>query len=217
MKRKKQARKGALVMVATLMFAAPAMASLVIQNYMEADVTLADACFTKVAGNDPVSYTGADADDPLAGFDNTTNTVTVSGANLLEEKLTIRGMQGDRVMYTDVVRYQNTCDVALSVTLIAEGATATGNWVDRSAQIYISTVAAPAALPGDASSTDWDNQPIIVTANTAAITAPNNQTGTVTILPGGEVRGAVVVAAGTSSVLAGVGTVNWIATATHNN
>ncbi len=215
MKRKKQARKGMLVMVATLMFAAPAMASLVIQNYMEADVTLADACFSKVAGDDPVSYTGTDANDPLAGFDDTTNTVTVSGANLLEEKLTIRGMQGDRVMYTDVVRYRNTCDIDLNVTLIAEGATATGNWVDRSAQIYISNIAAPTGLPGV--SVDWNNQPIIVTAGTAAITAPNNRTGSVIIPAGGEVQGAVVIAAGTGSALTGVGTVNWVATATHNN
>ncbi len=215
MNRKMQARRGSLVMVATLMFATPAMASLVVQNYMEADVAIVDACFSKVPGQDPISYTGQDDDDPLAGFDDT-NTVQVSGTNLLEEKLTIRGMRGDRVMYTDVVRYQNTCDVPMSVTLIADGTTATGDWGDRSAQIYISTVAAPASLPGDPTSGEWDNQPIIVTPGSAAISAPNNQTGSVTIPPGGEVRGAIVVAAGVDAT-DGVGTVNWIATATNDN
>lgn len=217
MKRKKQARRGSLVMVATLMFASPAMASLIVQNYMEADVTVADACFTKVAGQDPVSYTGTDADDPLASFDGVNNTVLVSGVNLLEEKLTIRGMKGDRVTYTDVVRYKNTCDVDLDVVLIADGSTAVGDWTERSARIYISTVAAPAALPGDLTSTDWNSQPIIVTAGSGAITAPNNRTGSVTIAAGGEVRGAVVVAAGNTATTTGVGTVNWIATATHDN
>ncbi|MEZ5342668.1 MAG: hypothetical protein R2706_14840 [Acidimicrobiales bacterium] len=198
------------------MFATPAMASLIVQNYMEADVSVADACFSKAPGRDPITYTGSDADNPLAGFNDTNNTVQVSGANLLEEKLTIRGMRGDRVMYTDVVRYQNTCDVPLKVSLIADGTTATGDWDDRSAQIYISTVGAPGSLPGDPSSTDWDNQPIIVTANSAAISAPNNRTGTVTIPAGGEVRGAVVIAAGVDATN-GIGTVNWIATASHDN
>lgn len=215
MKHKKHTRRGAMIMVATLMFATPAMASLVIQNFMEADVNVGDACFVKVAGDDDASYNGTDANDPLATFA-TGGTVTVAGADLMEEKLTVRGMIGDRVMYTDVVRYQNNCDVPLDVTLIAEGAAATGAWTDRSAQIYISNVASPSGLPGEVAS-GWDSQPIIVVADTGAFPATNDETGTVTVAPGSEVRGAVVVAAGTGSLATETGTVNWVATAVHNN
>lgn len=205
-------RRAALVVTAITVFATPAFASLLVQNFMEADVTVADACFVKVAGADIAQYTPTDADDPSAAFDSTTNTITVDGADLLEEKLTVRGMVGDRVTYTDVVRYENNCDVPLDVTLVASTTTATGDWTDRSARIYISDVAVPTGRPGAATS-GWNATPIVVDADTGNIAATNAQTGTVTVAPGGEVRGAISVSAGVTASTAGIGTVNWVAEA----
>ncbi len=220
----KLTRKTALVIVAFLVFATPAMASLVVQNFMQADISAADPCFFKVAGDDTITYTGADGDDPFVAFD-ATQTVQVDGSNLIEETISVRGMTGDRVVYTDVVRYQNRCNVPLDITLVADGANGTGDWADRSARIYISTSAGaigaadeaevpPAGLPGDVgAASGWDASPIVVNAGGAI---SETATGTVTLNPGQELRGAIVISTGTGAG-DGVGTVNWQARATNNN
>lgn len=218
-------RRSALLASAFMVFATPAFASLVVQNYMQADITVADACFVKVAGDDIASYAAtANPDDPLSTFSATlTDTITVDGTDLLEEQLTIRGMRGDRVTYTDVVRYQNNCNVALDVTLVASTATATGDWADRSARIYISeashAIGTPDAtftgFPGAASS-GWNATPIVV-EDGGAIPALNAQTGTVTVDPGDEIYGAISVAAGVAATTTGTGTVNWVAQAVNAN
>ncbi len=214
----------ALVVVALLVFATPVMASLVVQNFMQADITAAAPCFFKVAGDDTTSYNGGDADDPLVAFD-ATQTVNVDGSNLIEETITVRGMTGDRIVYTDVVRYQNRCDVSLEVRLAADGSAGTGNWTDRSARIYLSTSSdvigaadasevAPAGLPGDVGvSSGWDANPIVVNAGG---TISQSSTGTVVVAPGRELRGAIVVSTG-SSASGAIGSVNWQARATNSN
>lgn len=219
-------RRGALLAAAFMVFATPAFASLVVQNYMQADITVANACFVKVAGDDITSYAAtANADDPLSTFSANplSDTITVDGTDLLEEQLTIRGMKGDRVTYTDVVRYQNNCNVALDVTLVASTATATGDWADRSARIYISEAshvigsadATFTGFPGAASS-GWNATPIVVEAG-GAIPALNAQTGTVTVDPNDEIYGAISVAAGVNATTTGTGTVNWVAQAVNAN
>jgi hypothetical protein len=217
-------QKSAMLIVAGLVVATPAMASLVVQNFMQADVTAADPCFFKAPGDDTISYDGGDANDPLVAFD-ATQTVQVDGSNLIEETITVRGMTGDRIVYTDIVRYQNRCDVPLSVTLVADSSSGTGDWSDRSARIYLSTASdaigladaaetAPAGLPGDVgAASGWDASPIVIDAGG---TISETSTGTVLVQPGRELRGAIVISTGTSAG-AGVGSVNWQARATNSN
>ncbi len=217
-------RQTALLIVAFCVFATPAMASLVVQNYMQADITAADPCFFKTAGDDTTSYTGADADDPLVAFD-ATQTIQIDGSNLIEETISVRGMVGDRIVYTDVVRYQNRCDVTLDITLVADSSTGTGDWTDRSARIYLSTASdvigaddasevAPAGLPGDVGAgSGWDANPIVIDAGGAI---SETSTGTISLAPGRELRGAIVVSTGTGAG-SGVGSVNWQARATNSN
>jgi hypothetical protein len=223
-------RRAALLATGFMVFATPAFASLVVQNYMEADITVADACFVKVAGQDATTY-GApiDPDDPSAGFsaDDTASTgdiIIVDGAELLEEKLTVRGMIGDRVTYTDVVRHQNNCKVSLTVRLVAGARPATAGWTDRSARIYVSdtthVIGDPALLfadlgmPGSAAS-GWNGTPIVVDVGGAITT--NTQTGPVVVDPGEEIYGAISVSAGVSALVSETGTVNWVAQATNTN
>lgn len=214
-------RRGALVATAMTVFATPAFASLVVQNFMEADITVADACFVKVAGDDITSYgTPTDPDDPLATFDGATNNITVEGVQLLEEKLTVRGMVGDRVTYTDVVRYENNCDVSLDIRLVASSATAAGDWVDRAARIYISDTPlpigptnSPTGFPGEFGA-QWDTTPIVIEAGGNISVS---QTGSVTVPPGEQLQGAITVSAGTGANTAGTGTVNWVAQAVNIN
>jgi len=214
--------RGALLLVATLVFATPAMASLVVQNFMQAEITAADPCFFKAAGDDTLTYTGADADDPFVAFDDT-QTIQVDGSNLIQENIAVRGMTGDRVVYTDIVRYQNRCNVPLQITLVADSTTGVGDWNDRSARIYLSTASdvvgaadadevPPAGLPGDVGA-GWDAQPIVVDAGG---NVSETTTGTITLAPGRELRGAIVISTGTGAG-DGVGTINWQARATNSN
>lgn len=224
----KISRRAALAIVGIMVFATPAFASLIVQNFMQADIQVGEACFVKVAGDDPISYVGGDADDPLASFSNDPNKavdpdiIVVNGANLLEERLTVRGMRGDRVFYTDVVRYQNNCNIPLQIRLVTDAAAATGDWVDRSALVYLSSrpvaIGAEPSLgrPGTPNS-GWDQTPIVVAATTGAIEFTNSQTGSVTVAPGQELRGAIVVLAGVNSSSNGIGTINWLAEAINEN
>jgi len=216
--------RGALLLVATLVFATPAMASLVVQNFMQAEISAADPCFFKAAGDDTLTYAGADADDPFVSFDDT-QTIQVDGSNLIQENIAVRGMTGDRVVYTDIVRYQNRCDVPLQITLVADSTNGVGDWTDRSARIYLSTASdvvgaadadevAPAGLPGDVgAASGWDAQPIVVDAGG---NVSETTTGTITLAPGRELRGAIVISTGTGAG-DGVGTINWQARATNSN
>lgn len=217
-------QKSALIIVAGMVLATPAMASLVVQNFMQADISAAAPCFFKAAGDDTISYDGGDANDPLVIFD-ATQTVSVDGSNLIEETITVRGMTGDRIVYTDVVRYQNLCDVALEVSLVADSSAGSGDWSDRSARIYLSTAShvvgasdanevAPAGLPGDIGvSSGWDASPIVIDAGG---NISETSTGTVSLAPGQELRGAIVISTGATAG-PGIGSVNWQARATNSN
>lgn len=216
-------RRAALATVATLVVATPAMAGLVIQNQMQADITSSEACFSKVAGADDGAYTGATATSPLGGFndDPATETIEVDGVSLLEERLEVRGMRGDRVIYTDLVRFRNECGIPLEVTLVADANVGTGDWIDRSARIYLSatpvTIGSAVDLGRPGSGTGgWDPTPIIVEADSGAIPVTNARTGTVTLPPGQELRGAIAITAGVDSADGSVGTVNWVAEAVHS-
>lgn len=217
-------RRAMLIIVAMLVFATPATASLLVQNFMQADVSSAEACFVKVAGDDTASYDGATFsanDDSTDAIDD--DTVEINGVDLLEENITVEGMRGDRVMYTDVVRYQNNCDITMDIRLITDATTATGDWTDRSARIYLAALTAtvgadPTGLgrPG-ATGEGWDATPIIVEANTGTIPVGNQATGTVSVAPGQEIRGAFVISAGINASDTSIGTINWVAEATHAN
>lgn len=220
----KLTNRTALLVVATLVFATPAMASLVVQNFMQADITAADPCFFKAAGDDTLTYAGSDADDPFVAFD-ASQTIQVDGSNLIQENIAVRGMTGDRVVYTDIVRYQNRCDVPLEISLVADSANGIGDWTDRSARIYLSTASdvigaadadevAPSGLPGDVGAgSGWDAQPIVVDAGG---NVSETATGTITLPAGRELRGAIVISTGTGAGT-GTGTINWQARATNSN
>ncbi len=153
---------------------------------MRADVTGAAARFVKVAGADVAAT--ADVD-----FDNTTTTVSATtGITFLQETISVTGYAGDRVTYSDVVRYQNTCDYDITVTLRAEADPA-GNpdlsaagWADKYARVYISNTAAPALPVGGG---DWSGNYIEVSGGAVA----NATAGPVAVTSGSEVQGAFLI------------------------
>ncbi len=201
-------RRSAAIIVALLMVAAPASASIIVQNFMEADITAAPPCFVKTTGDDAANSTQASFDATGA------NTIAVDGVDLLEEKISVNGMTGDRVIYTDVVRYENNCAEAINVVLTTNQVS--GDWSELAAEIWISNIAAPASVDPnlDVAADNWNDDYIIVPAGTAA-GAFVDSTGVITVAPGGEVQGAFVVSSDIAFT-AGTATVNWVAQATIN-
>lgn len=202
-------KKTALASLVAIVLATPVMAAVLVQNYMEADIAAAAPCFNKTAGGDAGFEYGGTS---IADFDATNTTTGPNGVVLTEEKLTLTGMVGDRVVYTDIVRYNNDCDFPITVQLVQ--ATASG-WGGAAVDLWISNVPTPGNDLTDNGGTgpdNWNDTQLIVNG---AGTVTSAATGTVTIPPNSSVQGGVVIetpaaaAAGTS-----VGTLNWIAQAT---
>lgn len=205
----------AVLVLGLLMLAVPALAAVITQNFMRADVSADAACFTKVAGDDALAFNNP-ALDPYLEFDNTVAVVDGgSGLSLLQERLTVEGYAGDRITYTDYVHYENNCATPLTVTLVAEpdfngDPAKDGSWADVQASIYLS-VATNGTAGTNLSSADWDASPIVVNA-----TATPGSTGSVTINPGEYVQGAIVIDADVASAGSGPYTLRYTAQAAHN-
>ncbi|MEM7093191.1 MAG: hypothetical protein AAF567_09335 [Actinomycetota bacterium] len=200
-------RRSAAIVVALLMIAAPAGASVIVQNYMEAEVSAVAPCFAKTVGADPdpVGTPGA-----LITYDGTGNTTTVDGVDLIEERITLTGMVGDRVIYTDVVNYVNNCTDPITVQLTSTGVS--GDWSDFSAEIWISNVANPANIDPNqdpALTDDWNDTLLFVGDPFVA-----GSTGSVVVAPGASVQGAFVVSTDVAIAGGTTATVNWVAEAT---
>ena len=183
--------RGAVAAILAIAVATPVLAAVLIQNFMRADIEAVQACFVKVEGGDATTYNVAAA-DPYANVD-TTSTVSANGIDFLQEEVTVKGYDGDRTIYTDVVRYQNNCDNDLSVQLILENDVANNprveNWGtgDIAAAIYLSDVPVTIGDPANGGTdlvTNWDGSPITVDGNA---NVGNAQTGSVVIAPGEEV------------------------------
>ena len=201
--RKRVSGKLAAVFIVTMLIAVPATATVITQNFMRADVTGAAACFVKVGGADAAAT--ADVD-----FDNTSTIVSAtSGVTLLQETITVTGYAGDRVTYSDVVRYQNTCDYDINVTLRAEADPAanpdlSGTWADKYARVYVSNTAAPSLPVGGG---DWSGNYIEVSGGAIA----NATAGPVLVTAGSEVQGAFLIE--TDNGTATTGTLRYTAEA----
>ncbi len=204
-------------MAATAMtvFATPAFASMVIQSYMSADVSVVSTCLVTKAGSDVGSY--SDANGANVGF--ASNSVSNTRVLIEEDKITVTGMSGDRVIYNDVARIQNTCDIPLTVSLKMEGSQGTG-WTDRFAEVYLSSTAATIdsttalGFPTD-NTGNWTGAPLQVDSNGAPIQA---QTTGIAVNPGEELRVATLLEAGTTaSSLSATSTMSWEVNAVNNN
>lgn len=209
-------RRTTTVAVLLLLVAAPAMASIIVQNFMQAEITAADPCFNKVGGNDPAGSGLADYADEDT-LPQSTYTTTEDGVTLIGEQISLTGLRNDRAIYTDVVRYQNTCDTPIQVRLTAADAGTTA-WTGYAAELWISNVDASVTDPADVDpnidvvADHWNNTQIIVPSGSSGlITGANASTGTVTVPVGGEVQGAFIVT--TADAAAGSVTLQWVAEA----
>lgn len=210
-------KRTAMVATAMTVFATPAFASLVIQSYMKADVTVADNCLVTAAGKDVASYTTANG--PNA--DLTTGNMGANRVTFEEDTLTVRGMYGDRVIYNDVARIRNECAVPLTVHLEMEGSQG-GGWTDRYAEVYLGSTALPIGstnnlgFPTDASG-NWSGNPLGVDSSGSIVTG-GDETTPVVLAPDQEVRIATLIEAGTTpSTLDATSSLSWEVVAVNSN
>lgn len=185
-----------LPIIAVLLIAAPAAASVLTQTFGKGDVTAAAACFTRAEGADAIAYAN-NAQDPYADVD-TTSTVTdaTSGVILVQDTVTVTGYEGARVTYTDVIRFVNGCDHPINLTLKVEndpagGADLSGTWTDKAVKLYL----AESATPGTDLSlaTDWNQTYIHVAKGNTPGSVATATSGTVTIPAGSQLQGAFVI------------------------
>lgn len=200
--------------------ATPAAASVIVQNFMTASFEAVDACFNKAAGNDP--DVGDNTDTSLVQYADeattpqSTYTVVENGVTLIGESITLKGLKNDRVIFTDVVRYENNCDEPIQVQLT--NFEAGGDWDFRAAEVWISnsTTTDPADVDPniDIPADDWNDTFANIPANSTGLLATS--TGTVTVQPGDQIQGAFIVATGdgAGTAAADAGTLTWVAQAT---
>lgn len=208
-------RRTAMAATAMTVFATPAFASMMIQSYMAADVNIVTTCLVTKAGSDVGSY-----NDPAgASVDFASAAVNNSRVDIQEDRVSVIGMQGDRVIYNDVARIQNTCDIPLSVSLKMDGSQGSG-WADRYAEVYISSTAtaldATTSLgyPTD-NTANWTAQPLVVDSSGSPVQA---QTSEVVLNPDQELRVATLVEAGMLPAnLTDQSTVSWEVVAKADN
>jgi hypothetical protein len=175
-------RRTAVVLVMLMMIAVPATAAVITQNFMRADVSLQAACFTKTAGTD----TAGD----FVTFTEATTVDAGGNVTLLQETTELIGFSGDRMIYSDAVRFNNTCGSPIQVSLVSQNdpagqpaleppAVAGSVWEDVNVKLYLSDVplADDPGIPTDGN-TNWELMLTIDNGGTVeaggTVTIPNS-------------------------------------------
>jgi hypothetical protein len=209
-------RRWAGILIAMMMIAVPAAASVITQNFMKADVAIDAACFIKDPGSD--HNTPSSPDDFFVFNSGSTIDDPTGTVQLIQESMSVRGFAGDRLLYTDAVHFINNCPDQITVALVSENdvdgglaidpAFTPGSvWSDVVVSLYVATTATPAGNPG--TSGEW-----VLMLRVAGGTV-NDQINQVTI-PEGEMRPMGVVVDTDDGVAAlATGTLRWTAQATH--
>lgn len=192
--RRRMAKTAAAAAFVLGVTALPAAATMIMQNFIEADIQAAPACMVKTAGADAGHTSG------LVTF-NTTNTQSnnaTDGVQLLNETFTIKALKGDRLISSSAGVITNNCTYPLTVSLVAEGqlgdAMWEGSWTDISADLYLGT-ANGTATTDFSNASAWLTSPIH--ANSTGVT--DTQTGSVTLAPNDTALLGWLIDAGTSA------------------
>ncbi len=206
----------AIAALAVMLFAVPAAAGIIVQNFLRADIEVNDACFSKTNGPDVAAASG------LMTFDTTATVAdTAGGVDLLQETATFQAYAGDRMLYTSAINFNNTCGHDLDLTFISAADPAGGAAIDTAAafgnidvRMYLPAPApAGVAVPGLTGT--WVEMLSVVNGTATNGTTP------VTLADGGTLTLAVIIDAdaATPTTVAPAapfaGTLRWIAQADH--
>jgi len=119
----KRSKKSAVIALSLVILAgAPVAAAVLVQNFMQADITVDDPPIVKLAGADAAttSYLTVDLGSTISNDDNTLGTPGSDAVNLSHEEISFTCFAGDRTYYTDVIQLDNTAGADWDVTLTVE-------------------------------------------------------------------------------------------------
>mgnify|MGYP007086749817 CR=1 FL=1 len=164
------------------MIAAPAaLAAVWSVNEVKSDWALTD-CLSKEESKDSALYGVDPGANYYIKFDNATVvTDPVTGAQVLQETLTVKAPAGFRTFSTDTFRLRTTkCGHDFMVSLKASPTNSfgdpmtSGDWKDKGVKLYVSQSNSPGSDFSVAA--DWDQSPVVIDNGGAAV---NAQTGDV--------------------------------------
>jgi len=129
--KRKFSRKAVVLM--TLAFVAvvatPVVAAILVQNFTQWDVVVADPPIVKLQGadanydgdnDDTTGYLRVNLGNTITNNDSTLGTPGTNDTNLAHEEITFTCFKGDRTYYTDVIQLDNTAAEDWDVTLRVE-------------------------------------------------------------------------------------------------
>lgn len=103
-------RRGAGMLIALMLIAVPAAAAVMTQSFVKSNVELDNTCFNLLEGQDSL--------DGYATFDpSPTVTDPAGNVSLIQAEISITGNVGNRVVFTDVGRFDSSCVDTLSLRL----------------------------------------------------------------------------------------------------
>ncbi len=201
-------RGWALAILAVLLFAVPAAAGIIIQNFMRADIEVSEPCFSKIGGTD------TQVGGSFLTFDDTTTVKdAANGVDLLQETTTVRAFAGDRLIYGNAVVFGNECGNTVTVTLVSGDDPAGGAAIESPTTFTDSInvrfyLADAAGAPVVGLTGTW-TEALRVIDGAATTGSP------VAIATGSSATMAIVVDADAGAAGGTTGTLRWVAQADH--
>lgn len=229
-KTKKMHKRGFYITLALFLFiGAPVLGAILVQNFMQADITVDAPPIEKLAGGDVGStgYLTVNLGGTISNEDGTLGTPGSNATNLSHEEIAFTCFEGDRAYYTDVIQLSNTTgtenwDVTLTVEADLQGNAAVEDTFSAGdADIWLFTSAADSTTPvaqmpnpgNYGSLTAWLDESVVGEGDaiqlevvTGAMSAANTTTGPFTIPAGEQRQMALVVDCGANMVDGETGT-----------
>lgn len=220
---KQKHKKGLYIALALALFVgAPVLGAILVQNFTQWDMVVADPPITKVAGADAAlsDYLTVDIGSTISNEDDTNGPNGGTDTQLSHEEITFTCFAGDRTYYTDVLQLQNTTgtedwDVTLTVEADLNGSVAVEDTFDAgNADIWLmtSTTDSTTAIteipnPFLATLTNWDLvAPIQLEVIAGTLSALQPTYGAFTVPAGEQRQLALVVDCGADMVDGQTGT-----------
>jgi hypothetical protein len=212
-RRRRRSLRFAVAGIAVLA-ATPAAASVVMQNFVRADVDKADACMVKVAGKDAGTFNNP-GKLPYVAFSDA-DSIVVNDTKLINETLSITALKGDRLLVSDGMRIVNKCAYSITVQLAAEadpaGGAAIENWKEMHMELFLASKPGGAGTLPFSAATNWDMSPVVANADGSL---GNTVTGSVTLGAGEEVQvGAMIDTDRNADAAVGTGTLRFTVSGT---
>ncbi len=228
MKLFKGKKRSGLIALAVLAFtAAPVLAAVIVQNFVQSNVTVAEAPIVKEAGADDATTDFLTINTTATVVNNDDNDGVGADTAITNEQVDFTCFTGDRTYYTDALRLRNTTTEDWDVTLrvendIAGNPSVSGGAFGDNADIwlYVNNADAPVAniaVPNPTSGAldaAWNGDYIQIESDGTVMSVTDGVIAPFTIPAGEERQVALVVDCGAAATTGTTGTFRFTVEAT---